>query len=288
MNLPNKLTLLRIILVPVFIAVAAIGFPGWNSVAAVVFFAASLTDSLDGKIARKRNIVTDFGKLVDPIADKMLTSAAMVVLVTWGKLPAYMAIILIGRDLMINPLRNLAAKDGVAISAKWSGKIKTLLQIIAYIALLLKVDLIGNIVLWLALAVTLYSVYEYLVPNLSIVKRYGWVKYLALFLDKFLIYTALFILCQLHMVPMVVAFLIIAKDNILSGFRTMAELYYVTVRIRLVDAIAQLLVVLALVFAVFWPANSGLLLWIAGLFCCLSIADYSVRHWDTLKKIFNA
>ncbi|QWT55709.1 CDP-diacylglycerol--glycerol-3-phosphate 3-phosphatidyltransferase [Christensenella sp. MSJ-20] len=288
MNLPNKLTLLRIILVPVFIAVAAIGFPGWNYVAAVVFFAASLTDSLDGKIARKRNIVTDFGKLVDPIADKMLTSAAMVVLVTWGKLPAYMAIILIGRDLMINPLRNLAAKDGVAISAKWSGKIKTLLQIIAYIALLLKVDLIGNIVLWLALAVTLYSVYEYLVPNLSIVKRYGWVKYLALFLDKFLIYTALFILCQLHMVPMVVAFLIIAKDNILSGFRTMAELYYVTVRIRLVDAIAQLLVVLALVFAIFWPANSGLLLWIAGLFCCLSIADYSVRHWDTLKKIFNA
>lgn len=288
MNLPNKLTLLRIILVPVFIAVAAIGFPGWNYVAAVVFFAASLTDSLDGKIARKRNIVTDFGKLVDPIADKMLTSAAMVVLVTWGKLPAYMAIILIGRDLMINPLRNLAAKDGVAISAKWSGKIKTLLQIIAYIALLLKVDLIGNIVLWLALAVTLYSVYEYLVPNLSIVKRYGWVKYLALFLDKFLIYTALFILCQLHMVPMVVAFLIIAKDNILSGFRTMAELYHVTVRIRLVDAIAQLLVVLALVFAVFWPANSGLLLWTAGLFCCLSIADYSVRHWDTLKKIFNA
>ena len=288
MNLPNKLTLLRIILVPVFIAVAAIGFPGWNYVAAVVFFAASLTDSLDSKIARKRNIVTDFGKLVDPIADKMLTSAAMVVLVTWGKLPAYMAIILIGRDLMINPLRNLAAKDGVAISAKWSGKIKTLLQIIAYIALLLKVDLIGNIVLWLALAVTLYSVYEYLVPNLSIVKRYGWVKYLALFLDKFLIYTALFILCQLHMVPMVVAFLIIAKDNILSGFRTMAELYHVTVRIRLVDAIAQLLVVLALVFAIFWPANSGLLLWIAGLFCCLSIADYSVRHWDTLKKIFNA
>ena len=288
MNLPNKLTLLRIILVPVFIAVAAIGFPGWNYVAAVVFFAASLTDCLDGKIARKRNIVTDFGKLVDPIADKMLTSAAMVVLVTWGKLPAYMAIILIGRDLMINPLRNLAAKDGVAISAKWSGKIKTLLQIIAYIALLLKVDLIGNIVLWLALAVTLYSVYEYLVPNLSIVKRYGWVKYLALFLDKFLIYTALFILCQLHMVPMVVAFLIIAKDNILSGFRTMAELYHVTVRIRLVDAIAQLLVVLALVFAIFWPANSGLLLWIAGLFCCLSIADYSVRHWDTLKKIFNA
>ena len=288
MNLPNKLTLLRIILVPVFIAVAAIGFPGWNYVAAVVFFAASLTDSLDGKIARKRNIVTDFGKLVDPIADKMLTSAAMVVLVTWGKLPAYMAIILIGRDLMINPLRNLAAKDGVAISAKWSGKIKTLLQIIAYIALLLKVYLIGNIVLWLALAVTLFSVYEYLVPNLSIVKRYGWVKYLALFLDKFLIYTALFILCQLHIVPMVVAFLIIAKDNILSGFRTMAELYHVTVRIRLVDAIAQLLVVLALVFAVFWPANSGLLLWIAGLFCCLSIADYSVRHWDTLKKIFNA
>lgn len=288
MNLPNKLTLLRIILVPVFIAVAAIGFPGWNYVAAVVFFAASLTDSLDGKIARKRNIVTDFGKLVDPIADKMLTSAAMVVLVTWGKLPAYMAIILIGRDLMINPLRNLAAKDGVAISAKWSGKIKTLLQIIAYIALLLKVDLIGNIVLWLALAVTLYSVYEYLVPNLSIVKRYGWVKYLALFLDKFLIYTALFILCQLHMVPMVVAFLIIAKDNILSGFRTMAELYHVTVRIRLVDAIAQLLVVLALVFAIFWPANSGLLLWTAGLFCCLSIADYSVRHWDTQKKIFNA
>ena len=288
MNLPNKLTLLRIILVPVFIAVAAIGFPGWNYVAAVVFFAASLTDSLDGKIARKRNIVTDFGKLVDPIADKMLTSAAMVVLVTWGKLPAYMAIILIGRDLMINPLRNLAAKDGVAISAKWSGKIKTLLQIIAYIALLLKVDLIGNIVLWLALAVILYSVDEYLVPNLSIVIRYGWVKYLALFLDKFLIYTALFILCQLHMVPMVVAFLIIAKDNILSGFRTMAELYHVTVRIRLVDAIAQLLVVLALVFAIFWPANSGLLLWIAGLFCCLSIADYSVRHWDTLKKIFNA
>ena len=136
-----------------------------------------------------------------------------------------MAIILIGRDLMINPLRNLAAKDGVAISAKWSGKIKTLLQIIAYIALLLKVDLIGNIVLWLALAVTLYSVYEYLVPNLSIVKRYGWVKYLALFLDKFLIYTALFILCPLHMVPMVVAFLIIAKDNILSGFRTMAVSY---------------------------------------------------------------
>ena len=100
-----------------------------------------------------------------------------------------------------------------------------------------------------------------LATHLDVYKRQ--VKYLALFLDKFLIYTALFILCQLHMVPMVVAFLIIAKDNILSGFRTMAELYHVTVRIRLVDAIAQLLVVLALVFAIFWPANSGLLLWLS-------------------------
>ncbi|MBE5781153.1 MAG: CDP-diacylglycerol--glycerol-3-phosphate 3-phosphatidyltransferase [Clostridiales bacterium] len=288
MNLPNKLTMLRIILVPVFIAIAFIGFPGWNYAAAVVFLIASITDSLDGNIARKRNIVTDFGKLVDPIADKMLTSAAMVVLVTWGALPAYMAIILIGRDLMINPLRSLAAKDGVAIAAKWSGKVKTLLQIIAYIAYLLDVRLVGDIVIWAALIITLYSVYEYIAPNVSIVKKHGLVKYASLFVDKIIIYGAIFILCQLHMLPLLLAFVIMAKDNIMSAFKTMAELYKVTIYTSIIDLLTQLLVIATLVVIIFWPAHSTILIWVSAIGCIVTVLSYAMRHMALLKRIMKS
>lgn len=122
MNLPNKLTVLRIVLVPVFMAALLL----WNRYVALgIFILASLTDLLDGKIARKYNLVTTFGKFMDPIADKLLVIAAMIIFVEQGTFPAWVAMTVVARELAVSGLRIVAAAEGVILAAGWSGKIKT-------------------------------------------------------------------------------------------------------------------------------------------------------------------
>ena len=173
MNLPNKLTLLRIILVPVFIVVL---MTGHYYISAVIFVVASLTDMLDGKIARKYDLVTDFGKLMDPLADKLLVMSALICLVQLGDIPGWMAIVILGREFAITGLRTVAASSGVVIAAGWTGKIKTVLQMIAVVLILLRnwpFSYLGipmdQIVLWAAVVMTIVSGAEYIIKNRHVI-----------------------------------------------------------------------------------------------------------------------
>lgn len=134
MNLPNKLTIFRVILVIPFVALMLNGYDLW---AVAVFIIASLTDSLDGKIARKYNLITDFGKFMDPLADKLLVCAAMICLVEMGRLPAWMVIVIISREFIISGFRLVASDNGVVIAASYWGKFKTTFQMLMIIVLIL-------------------------------------------------------------------------------------------------------------------------------------------------------
>ena len=125
MNLPNKLTMLRILLIPVFMVVLYWDFPGATWVAVAIFIIASFTDLLDGKIARKYNLVTDFGKFADPLADKMLVTAALLWFVEIGQMPAWALLIVLVREFAVSGLRMIASDKGRVIAAGWSGKVKT-------------------------------------------------------------------------------------------------------------------------------------------------------------------
>ena len=142
MNLANKLTLGRIFLVPIFlIFIAAKNIPYGTFIATFVFILASITDKLDGYIARSRNQITNFGKFMDPLADKLLVSTALISLVELQVVPGWAAIIIIAREFAVSGLRTIAAGEGKVIAASWWGKIKTVIQIIAIIVLLLKVNI---------------------------------------------------------------------------------------------------------------------------------------------------
>lgn len=168
MNLPNKITLLRIFLIPVFMLVVWLKLPYGDYLATVVFVIAALTDTLDGYLARRRKEVTRFGKLLDPLADKLLVSAALLVLVERGRLLSWVALVIIGRELAVTGLRAIAAVDGIVISASPLGKLKTIFQIIAISALLVR-DYpfslwgipFGNITMSLAVILTLISGIDY-------------------------------------------------------------------------------------------------------------------------------
>ena len=170
MNLPNKLTLLRIILIPVFIVVL---MRESYFASAGIFIAASATDALDGHIARKYNLITNFGKIMDPLADKLLVTSALVCLVELSQVPGWMVIVILAREFIITGLRAVAAGDGVIIAAGKSGKLKTVLQMTALAIILLQnwpfalfTDLdVGRIVLWAAVVMTIYSGVEYIVKN---------------------------------------------------------------------------------------------------------------------------
>src|SRR5437762_2164379 len=136
LNLPNLLTVLRIVAVPVLVVVLLGALPGGDAVAAAVFALAATTDGLDGYIARSRDSVTTFGKLMDPLADKLLIVAALVSLVSLDRLSAWVAMVIISREIAVTGLRTLAAERGVVISASWLGKVKTALQIAAVFALI--------------------------------------------------------------------------------------------------------------------------------------------------------
>ena len=130
MNLPNKLTILRAIMIPFFLVFLYMS-PGWSKwVALVIFIAASLTDMLDGKIARKYNLVTNFGKFMDPLADKLLVCSALIALSDLNRIPAWIVIVIIARDFIISGFRLIAAEKGIVIAAGWWGKIKTTVQMI--------------------------------------------------------------------------------------------------------------------------------------------------------------
>jgi len=163
LNLPNVLTLLRILAVPVVVVALLDGTPNGDMLAAVVFALAALTDGLDGYIARSRDSVTTFGKLMDPLADKLLITAALISLVSLDRLPAWVAMVIIAREFAITGLRSIAADRGVVIAASWMGKVKTVLQIAAVFALIIfnPAPLWADILVYLALAATVISGFDY-------------------------------------------------------------------------------------------------------------------------------
>jgi len=172
MNLPNKLTLLRVIMIPAFIIVL---MTGYYYASAVIFVLASATDALDGHIARKYNLITNFGKIMDPLADKLLVVSALICLVELGDIPGWMVIVILAREFTITGLRSVSAAQGIVIAAGWSGKLKTVLQMVAITALLLKnwpFSLIGfpfaEIMLWAAVIITVISGAEYIIKNKSV------------------------------------------------------------------------------------------------------------------------
>lgn len=173
MNLPNKLTMLRILLVPFFVVFVYFEkYPVCQVLALVLFISASITDLLDGRIARSRNLVTDFGKFMDPIADKVLVMAAMLLLVQDGKLSAVAAIVFLSREFIISGFRLVAAAGNVVIAASPLAKVKTTTQLIALILLLLNnfpFSLLrfpmAQIAVWVALVFTVWSGIDYIVKN---------------------------------------------------------------------------------------------------------------------------
>ena len=162
-NLPNTLTVLRILLVPVVVVALLDETPNGDAIAAGVFALAALTDGLDGWIARSRGSITTFGKLMDPLADKLLVTAALVSLVSLGRLEAWIAMVIIAREFAVTGLRSVAAEQGMVIHASMLGKVKTALQIAAVIALIAAypAPLGVDILVYVAVAVTVISGVDY-------------------------------------------------------------------------------------------------------------------------------
>jgi len=179
MNLPNKLTIGRVIAVPVFIVLYLKEF---YAAALIVFVLASLTDLLDGKIARKYNLVTNFGKIMDPLADKILVYSAFCLMIGDKTIPAWMLIVILAREFTIAGMRTVAAAEGIVIAAAMSGKIKTVLQMIAVPLLILMLAVKANpavyrpvwfaaqLFLWASMIMTVYSGIEYVVKNIRVFK----------------------------------------------------------------------------------------------------------------------
>jgi len=176
MNLPNKLTTARVIMIPFFLVFLMTNFfEGSNYVALAIFIIASLTDMLDGKIARKYNLVTNFGKFMDPLADKLLVCSAMIAFIELGLMPAWIVIIIIAREFIISGFRLIAAEKNVVIAAGMSGKIKTTVQMIMCCLLIARLPFgfmryVELVFIYAALILTLYSLIVYLVQNKDILK----------------------------------------------------------------------------------------------------------------------
>ncbi len=187
MNLPNKLTIFRVILIVPFILLLLGGHYGWgwfeaifgnnmklvDYIALAIFIIASLTDWLDGKIARKYNIVTNFGKFMDPLADKLLVCAALIALIELGRIPSWVVIVIISREFIISGFRTIAADNNVVIAASYWGKFKTTFQMIMVCLMLADIPAlqpITIIVMWVALALTIISLVDYLIKNKDVMK----------------------------------------------------------------------------------------------------------------------
>ncbi len=178
MNLPNKLTIVRVLLIPFFVFFMLTDYLGGLSkwIALFLFVAASLTDLLDGKIARKYNLVTNFGKFMDPLADKLLVCSALICFVELGMLPSWIVIIIISREFIISGFRLIAADNGLVIAAGYWGKLKTVFQMIMIILLIADLPFAGmvwveQVVIYLALLLTVISLVDYLRKNKDILKE---------------------------------------------------------------------------------------------------------------------
>lgn len=171
MNLPNKLTILRVIMIPFFV-VCLLWDGGTNQtlrlIADVIFIVASFTDMLDGKIARKYNLVTNFGKFMDPLADKLLVCSALICLIELGNLPAWMVIVIISREFIISGFRLVASDQGIVIAASYWGKFKTVFQMVSVVLLIADIPairLVTLICVWAALILTVVSLIDYIWKN---------------------------------------------------------------------------------------------------------------------------
>lgn len=176
MNLPNKLTMLRVILIPVFLLVLFLAPSPMNRyIAVVIFIVASLTDFLDGYLARKWNLVSNFGKFMDPLADKLLVMAALVSMVQLGDLPSWVVIVILAREFAITGFRTLAMEANIVMAASWWGKVKTTVQMLMIIVVLIELPVVGvsvleNILVGLAVFFTILSGVDYIVKNKQVLK----------------------------------------------------------------------------------------------------------------------
>ena len=177
MNLPNKLTMARVIMIPFFVVFMLTGWgqeaSKWISLA--IFIVASLTDLLDGHIARKHNLVTNFGKFMDPLADKLLVCSAMICLVELGRIPAWIVIVIISREFIISGFRLIASDNGRVIAASYWGKFKTTFQMLMVIVLILDIQMpffqiLGTVLTYVALILTVVSLIDYIVKNKDVLK----------------------------------------------------------------------------------------------------------------------
>lgn len=185
MNLPNKLTVFRVILIIPFVLLMLGSHAQWgwfmavfggivdyaDYIALVIFIIASLTDMLDGKIARKYNLVTNFGKFMDPLADKLLVCSAMICLIELDRIPAWIVIIIISREFIISGFRLVAADNRVVIAASYWGKFKTTFQMVMVCLMIADIEtlaILTQIVMWIAVVLTIISLVDYLVKNKSV------------------------------------------------------------------------------------------------------------------------
>lgn len=185
MNLPNKLTVFRVILIVPFVLLLLGGHSEWgwfhtifdgimaytDYIALVIFIVASLTDMLDGKLARKYNLVTNFGKFMDPLADKLLVCSAMICLIDMDRIPAWIVIVIISREFIISGFRLVASDNHVVIAASYWGKFKTTFQMIMVCLMIANIgalNILTQIVMWIALALTIISLIDYIVKNKNV------------------------------------------------------------------------------------------------------------------------
>ena len=182
MNLPNKLTVVRVLMIPFFVWFMLPSLGGEMAaskwIALAIFCIASLTDLLDGKIARKYNLVTNFGKFMDPLADKLLVGAAMICLVEMGRLPAWIVIVIISREFIISGFRLIASDNGIVIAASYWGKFKTVFQMAMIIVLIAAFEgsvfaVVEQILIWVSLNLTIVSLVDYIRKNKEVLTQGG-------------------------------------------------------------------------------------------------------------------
>ena len=178
MNTPNKLTVARMILVPflVLFMLTDLGGEANRYIALAIFVVASVTDWFDGKLARKYNLVTNFGKFMDPLADKLLVCSALICLIQLGQLPAWVVIIIISREFIISGFRLVAADNGIVIAASYWGKFKTVFQMTAVVLLIFNIpalSVLTSAVLWIAVILTVVSLVDYVAKNIKVLTEGG-------------------------------------------------------------------------------------------------------------------
>ena len=179
MNLPNKLTILRVILIPFFVVFMLFDITGvadkW--IALVIFCVASLTDMLDGKIARKYNLVTNFGKFMEPLADKLLVCTALICLTSMNRLNVIVVLVIIAREFIISGFRLVASDNGIVIAASYWGKFKTVSQMALIIVLIMDLggvwNVVGTVLTWVALLLTVVSLIDYIAKNKQVLTQGG-------------------------------------------------------------------------------------------------------------------